>query len=230
MVNASAAAQSGSANAAGAAPAAKSGMWKLILAGGVVAIAAAGFFGYKHLNSGHELNLQKMRIAKLTDSGKARLVAISPDGRYVVYVLRDGEQQSLWVRNVATKSDVQVLAPDEVNFAGVSFSPDGNYIYFTRSDKSTTLYNFLYSMPVLGGSPRQVLRDIDSPVSFSPGRQTVLVHERSTRQERDRDSDRERGWQRRSSGGFAAVNRRVPVRNGVVAGRKNDCSERAAVW
>ncbi len=168
VVNASAGAESGSANAAGAAPAAKSGMWKLILAGAVVAIAAAGFFGYKHLNSGHELNLQNMQIAKLTDSGKARLVAISPDGRYVVYVLRDGEQQSLWVRNVATKSDVQVLAPDEVNFAGVSFSPDGNYIYFTRSDKSTTLYNFLYSMPVLGGSPRQVLRDIDSPVSFSP--------------------------------------------------------------
>ena len=58
-----------------------------------------------------------MQITKLTDSGKATGVTVSPDGRYIVYVLTDGEQQSLWVRNVAPKSDVQVLAPDIVSFA-----------------------------------------------------------------------------------------------------------------
>ena len=58
-----------------------------------------------------------MQITKLTESGKAALVAISPDGRYVVYVLREGEQQSLWMRHVATKSDVQVLAPDVVGLS-----------------------------------------------------------------------------------------------------------------
>ncbi len=71
---------------------------------------------------------------------------------------------------------MQVLPPDETVFAGVSFSPDGNYIHFTRSDKSNSLFNFLYSMPVLGGSPHQVLRDIDSPVSFSPdGKQFAFM-------------------------------------------------------
>ena len=104
------------------------------------------------MNRGHALNLQNMQITKLTDSGKAIGVAISPDGRYIVYVLRDGEQQSLWVRNVATKSDVQVLAPDVVAFAGLSFSPDGNYVYFVRSDKSTVNFRYLYVMPVLGGT------------------------------------------------------------------------------
>ena len=117
-----------------------------------------------------------MQIAKLTDSGKALSVAISGDGRYIVYVLRQGELQSLWVRNVATKSDVQVLAPDNVAFAGVTFSPDGNHIFFTRSDKNNHLFQFLYSMPVLGGQPHQVLRDIDSPVSFSPdGKQFAFM-------------------------------------------------------
>ena len=82
--------------------------------------------------------------------------------------MRDAEKQSLWVRNVATKSDVQVLAPDVVDFAGLSFSPDGNYIYFVRSDKTTENYRYLYQMPVLGGSPRQLVRDIDSPIDFSP--------------------------------------------------------------
>ena len=80
-----------------------------------------------------EFNLQDMQITGLTDSGKAEQVAISPDGSYVVYALVDGERQSLWIRNVATKSDVQVLPPAAVVFNGLSFSPDGNRIYSNRT-------------------------------------------------------------------------------------------------
>src|SRR4029077_3662208 len=37
-------------------------------------------------------------------------------------------------------------------------------------------YRYLYMMPVLGGAPRQLIRDVDSAVSFSPdGRQLVFV-------------------------------------------------------
>ena len=59
------------------------------------------------------------------------------------------------MRQVATGSDVQILPPDAVSFAGLTFSPDGNYIYFVRSNKTNLLYNDLYQMPVLGGTPRQ---------------------------------------------------------------------------
>ena len=142
----------------------------------LIVLAAAAFIGYRELHHRRALNPQNMEITKLTDSGKATLVAISPDGQYVVYVKREGEQQSLWMRHVATKSDVQVLAPDLVAFFGLTFSPDGNYIYFVRSDKSTQLYSYLYMMPVLGGTPRQLIRDIDTPVSFSPdGKQFVFM-------------------------------------------------------
>jgi eukaryotic-like serine/threonine-protein kinase len=132
----------------------------------VVAVLAFGL--YKVLAPPQGFNLEDMQITKLTESGKVASAAIAPDGRYVVYVLRDAEKQSLWVQNVATRSDVQVLAPDVVSFAGLSFSPDGNNIYFVRSDKSTATFRYLYQMPVLGGSPRQLTRDIDAPVSFSP--------------------------------------------------------------
>ena len=154
----------------------KSGMSKaLVGAVAALAVAAAAFGGYKLLTRPRGFNLQNMQITKLTENGKASQVAIAPDGRYIVYVMRDAEKQSLWVRNVVTKSDVQVLAPEVVDFAGLSFSPDGNYIYFVRSDKSTVNYRYLYVMPVLGGSPRQLIRDIDSPVDFSPdGKQIVF--------------------------------------------------------
>ena len=85
-------------------------------------------------------------------------------------------QQSLWIRNVSSKSDAQVLTPNIVSFAGVGFSPDGDYLYFMRSDKNTMAFNYLYVMPVLGGIPRQLIRDADSPVSFSPdGRKFVFM-------------------------------------------------------
>jgi Tol biopolymer transport system component/predicted Ser/Thr protein kinase len=147
-----------------------------IAAVALIAVAAGAFIGYRTLHHYRALNPQNMEITKLTDSGKASQVAISPDGQYVVYVKREGELQSLWMRHVATKSDVQILAPDVVAFAGLSFSPDGNYIYFVRSDKSTELFNYLYMMPVLGGAPRQLIRDIDTAASFSPdGKQFVFM-------------------------------------------------------
>ena len=154
----------------------KKGLPRLTIAAAVaVMLTAVGLGGYKLLTRPRGFNLQNMQITKLTENGKATHVAISPDGRYIVYAMRDAEKQSLWVRNIASKSDVQVLAPDVVDIAGLSFSPDGNYIYFVRSDKNTENYRYLYQMPVLGGSPRQLIRDIDSPIDFSPdGKQFVF--------------------------------------------------------
>ena len=158
-----------------AAPASRRPGWMTLASAIVVALLFVALV-YKLWHRPHNFNLQDMQVTKLTDSGKASMVAISPDGHYVVYVLHDAERQSLWVRNVATKSDVQVLAPDLVEFAGIAFSPDGNYIYFVRSNPSTVNYDNLYQMPVLGGSPRQLITDIDSPPSFSPdGQQFAFV-------------------------------------------------------
>ena len=144
-------------------------------AGAVALLLLLAWDSYRRFAPARGINLQNMQITRLTENGKAAGVAISPDGRYVVYVLRDAERQSLRVLNVATRSDVEVLAPDVVEFAGLTFSPDGNYIYFVRSDKSTTRFRYLYEMPVLGGTPRQLIRDLDTPIDFSPdGNQFVF--------------------------------------------------------
>jgi serine/threonine protein kinase len=150
-----------------AVPPEKRSLWKPILAAAIVVLAIAAFAAYKLLNRPRAFNLQDMQITKLTDSGNAADVAISPDGREIVYVLVNGEKQSLWVRNVATKSDVQVLAPASIVFAGVNFSRDGDYIYFERADNGADSSD-LYVMPVLGGTPRQLVRTVNTSISFSP--------------------------------------------------------------
>jgi serine/threonine protein kinase len=151
------------------------GRWTRSLIVAILVLAIAAFIAYRVLHRPTSFNLQDMQITKLTDSGNAAHVAISPDGREVVYVLVDGEKQSLWVRNVPTKSDVQVLSPTVAFFNGVNFSPDGNYIYFERARNSSETGD-LYAMPVLGGTPRQLLRDVYRPISFSPdGKQFALI-------------------------------------------------------
>ena len=132
-------------------------------------LMAVGFGVYKwSTGRGSPLNLRNMRITRLTENRKAKDVAISPDGSYVVYVLREGEKQSLWVRQVAAESAVQILPPDLVDFYGLTFSPDGNYIYFVRSDKNTFNVANLYQMPTLGAAPRLLIQNIDTPITFSP--------------------------------------------------------------
>ena len=144
-----------------------------LLLGIVVAAIALYFAKGEHE---HSFNLANMKIAQITNSGNVGAAALSPDRRYIVYILRDGAQQSLWVQQVATGSNVRVLAPDQVSFVAVSFTPDGNYIMFVRSDKSTANFRYLYRMPVLGGTPQQLIRDIDSAPAFSPdGRQFAFT-------------------------------------------------------
>jgi len=117
----------------------------------------------------NEWNLQGLTITRVTQSGNATNVAISPDGRYVVYVLREGEKQSLNVRQVATGSDVQILPPDEVMIWGLTFSPDANYIDFVRSEKKDFADTYLYRIPVLGGTPHLVMQGgVDFGSSYSP--------------------------------------------------------------
>ncbi|HKN75066.1 MAG TPA: winged helix-turn-helix domain-containing protein [Candidatus Acidoferrum sp.] len=137
---------------------------------------AAGYALHNWLGRSRKPNIEKIQVTKLTDSGKVHRVAISPDGRYVCYALWGRNGLGLWLRQVATGSDTQILPADAVGFSDLSFSPEGNYIYYVRADKNDPGFNYLYVMPVLGGPPRLLVEDIDSPVSFSPnGKQFVYT-------------------------------------------------------
>jgi eukaryotic-like serine/threonine-protein kinase len=135
----------------------------LVLAG------AAGYGVYSFLNrGGAPVPFQNFAITQVTNTGKAQLAAISPDGKYILSVQNDNGKVALWLRNVPTGSDARVIAPSGALFRSLAFSPDGNYIYFREAaDRSATSFD-LYRAPVLGGAPQQVVRDIDSDIAFSP--------------------------------------------------------------
>jgi serine/threonine protein kinase/Tol biopolymer transport system component len=111
---------------------------------------------------------ENISISKVTDSGTAALAAISPDGKYILSTMRENGLSSLWLRNVPTNSDTQVQPAADVSYGGLSFSNDGNYFYFVRSDPGNLNLRFLYRAPLLGGTPQKLASDVDSNVTFSP--------------------------------------------------------------
>ena len=131
-------------------------------------VAAASYGIYALLSGPSSAPFQNFTITQLTDNGKTTAAAISPDGKYLLSLIDDKGKQSLWLRNLPTNSDAQVIAPADEFYASLKFSPDGNTIYFRKAmDKGHTGFN-LYSAPVLGGRPQLIARNIDSDISFSP--------------------------------------------------------------
>ena len=124
-----------------------------------------------------------IKIARLTSTGKSRLVAISPDGKYVAHVVDDAGKQGLWNRQVASTVNAPIVPPAEVEYQGLSFSPDSNYVYYIAHEKGQPIRD-LYQVSVLGGPVRKLIVNVDTAVSFSPdGQRLSFVRRFSDRAE-----------------------------------------------
>ena len=135
---------------------------------GLTVLAAAVFGVYSLLHRTSGAHFQNFAITQVTNSGKAALTAISPDGRYVLTVINNKGLQSLWLHNLPTSSDTQVIPPAPASYKSLMFSPDGNYLYFIKAVDATDTNFDLFRAPVLGGTPQTIVRGIDSDIAFSP--------------------------------------------------------------
>lgn len=134
----------------------------------LILLGVAGYGIHTFLQRSGPAPFQNFAVTQLTNTGQSEFAAISPDGNYVLSVQDESGKASLWLRNVPTNSDTQIIPPSPAIYSSLAFSPDGNYIYFREAaDKSTTAFNF-YRAPILGGTPRQVAGDVDSDITFSP--------------------------------------------------------------
>jgi eukaryotic-like serine/threonine-protein kinase len=130
----------------------------------IAALLVAGLsFGlYAFLTRGNTpAPFQRVKLAKLTNSNKVRNAAISPDGKFVMYVSEEHGQQSIRRREVATPGDLQIMLPASIRITGLAFSRDGNYVYFYIDCCA------LYRMSTQGGDLQKIITDINSPVTLS---------------------------------------------------------------
>jgi eukaryotic-like serine/threonine-protein kinase len=143
----------------------------VVLAGGGLLLAALVVAGVLLLRRGDnraESGPPMLRISTVTSRGNINGVALSPDGRYIAYSMNLDGIRTLWVRQVATGSDVQILGAQKVAPTGLVFAPGGDYLYYQSSDPDREGYTAIFEIPTLGGTPRKRAYDVDSRVTFSP--------------------------------------------------------------
>jgi len=131
----------------------------------IVLVALGLFFPVLRKKTGPAF--QTLTIERLTHLGSVLMAAISRDGKYVAYVAGIPGKGGLWVRQVATQSDIQIQPPTAGTYEGLTFSNDGNYLYFTR-DNGDGRPAELFQVPVIGGERRKVSSGVDSGITFSP--------------------------------------------------------------
>src|SRR5690606_17012142 len=85
-------------------------------------------------------------LTPLAITGDVREAAISPDGRLVAYVVRDGASETVYVQPAAGGPATAVVPPSETGWRGPVFSPDGSRL-FLRANQPTTSINDLYEVP-----------------------------------------------------------------------------------
>jgi eukaryotic-like serine/threonine-protein kinase len=109
--------------------------WGAWAAGGAVLIIAAvvlTIFFHDRFGHRHVSDFAQMTITPVTSSGEVHSAAISPDGKWLAYVSDEKGEHGIFVRQLGTGSTALVVPGSEGEVAGITFSPDGNYLYFTK--------------------------------------------------------------------------------------------------
>ncbi|HSE18092.1 MAG TPA: protein kinase [Pyrinomonadaceae bacterium] len=121
------------------------------------------------------------KMKPFTTSGTSVCAAISPDGKQIVHAEEENGLQRLVLASTTTLGrDYVVLPEPNVKYLGATFSPDSNYLYFTRRENNGP--GILYSVPLPGRDGIQIKKGVDSPISFSPqgDRFAFVRHNRGT--------------------------------------------------
>ena len=124
-------------------------------------LSLAGYIIRKRGN--HAPQVQQMKVMRLTNGG-TWVPAISPDGKFVAYIANGAQgQPSVWIREVSTGNVSQLVPSDGFNYGGMTFSRDGNYVYYSRQGLQNQTDHFLadiYRIPVIGGAARLIASGI----------------------------------------------------------------------
>ncbi len=131
----------------------------------ITLLAGLAFWLYKLLRPS-EPHVQQPQISNLTNTGNLQCAAVSPDGKYVVYASADKPGQStLWIHQLSTRTTEQLIAAAEVRYHALTFSRDGEYVYYVLDEPKSRI---LYRLPLVGSTAKKLLEDVDGTVAFSP--------------------------------------------------------------
>ena len=87
-------------------------------------------------------------------------VALSGDGRYLAYSSFSSGLASMWVRQLSTGSEAQVVPPRKEPMRSLHFSRDGDFILFLTWSQDGSPVTTLERVSTLGGPSRKLASDL----------------------------------------------------------------------
>jgi serine/threonine protein kinase len=134
----------------------------------VISITLFGLYKWKTAKSPAVVGrFQRINVTKLTTNGSAIYAAISPDGKYVSYIKSEGGKESLWLRQISTTANVEIISAKDGHYSGLMFAPDGNFIYYAYATPTDEVWQ-IYKVPTLGvGATPLRVNPEEGPASIS---------------------------------------------------------------
>jgi Tol biopolymer transport system component/serine/threonine protein kinase len=100
--------------------------------------------------------------------------AISPDGRFIVYVAEEDGRDDLFVADLRGESRVR-LTNDDARETDPQVSPDGSRIVFTRL-RPDARTSEIWSVPLLGGTLAPLVSTAADPAWSPDGKRLAFIH------------------------------------------------------
>jgi Tol biopolymer transport system component/DNA-binding winged helix-turn-helix (wHTH) protein len=156
----------------------------------IALIAVVGGFWYFSRNSNvsavpPDAPTRELTIKKLTNQGRVNRVKLSPDGKFFAYTLRERGSYRTEFRLGQTDggSDALLRPVSDISHYPISFSPDGNWIYYVEippvSEYSHSNGAF-YKMPVLPGVPQKLNDSASVFAVLSPDEKQIAFPRRTS--------------------------------------------------
>lgn len=127
------------------------------------------FFQRNHAASGLSAPIlsKPFKSENFLSSGTERAV-ITPDGKYVAYTTEVGGKTSIWLRQLETSENIQIVPPTDQRYRGLAISHDGNSLYFARENEEDRNVLSIYRVMTFGGIPVKVAEQTQGWISLSP--------------------------------------------------------------
>jgi hypothetical protein len=156
--------------AASASPRVRRSTALVVLAAGVAAGLAPGWWLGHRAPSGPALRADASLIPVANYGGNERSAAISPDGKFFAFVSNRGGQADIWVRQISGGDPVQITH-DPAAKLDVVYAPDGESIYYSTGAPPRAIWR----VGVLGGTPRKIAENARYPAPSPDGKNLAYV-------------------------------------------------------
>jgi Tol biopolymer transport system component/DNA-binding winged helix-turn-helix (wHTH) protein len=145
---------------------------------GIVLISSLGFasWWWKKNPGGSAAPILSARFdsARISDTGKVHHSVLSSDGKYVAYTNLVNGKESIWLRSLETSDNTPIIPPSDDLYLGLTFSKDGETLFFTRKSNQANEVAGLYRIPVFGGVPVKIAERCEGGITVSPDDKQIL--------------------------------------------------------